>query len=282
MDELEGLKEFRASLPAPDTARVGKMRAALNRAMDEARVDDAQPKALRSRIRTPRSWALAAGTAAVAIAVAVVVLPVSREPVDSGTASDIVYGDALMEFPYETASDVVSYADQVSLVTAISATVAPDDVPAGEAGGGLITRDVTFRIDRTLWHRSGAPTITGTFVANRGGWLSRSVNDGPKIQSRFALHGAPWFDVGSQYVMPLAFNNDKWGPIMPLAEFPYVESTVRPAETQETPLARELRGASLVEIGAAFTVATADPIAVKHFDLQPSARLKAVLAEQGQ
>jgi hypothetical protein len=193
---------------------------------------------------------------------------------------DIVYAEALVEFPYETPSDVISYADQVSLVTAIAAVEAPDNLPEGEASGGLVTRDVTFRIDQTIWHRPDVTAMKGTFVANRGGWLSRSFNDGPKVTSKFALEGAPWFEVGSQYVMPLAYNHGEWEPIMPFAEFPYIDGRVQPGETQVSPLAKLVGGASLTEVDSVLEGANPDPAASAHMDLPPSERLEAVIADR--
>ena len=228
--------------------------------------------------------AASAGAAALAIGLAVVAVAISREPVHSGPTPGVVYGGALLEFPQDTASDVVSYADQVSLVTAISETRVPD-VPS-EGDGRLDARHVTFRIERTLWHREGAPSLEGTFVTGHGGWVFTSANDGPKVEGKFVPElGALWIEVGSQYVMPLAFNHDEWGSMMPLAEFAFDSDLgVTPQASQMTPpgyeLGRELSGATLDEVTAVFTAATPDPAAAQHFDLQPSARLDAVIAER--
>jgi hypothetical protein len=219
---------------------------------------------------------VAASVGAAALATAVSTLVVSHQPVNAGPASSIVRGGgALLEFPQDTASDVVSYADQVSLVTAISETRVPD-VPA-EGDGRLDTRNVTFRIERTLWHREGAPSLEGTFVSSHGGWVFTSVNDGPKVEGKFLPElGVLWVEVGSKYFMPIAFNHDEWGATMPLAEFPFDSDLgVSPEKTQTTPLAIELSGATLDEAAAVFAGAAPDPLAAQHFDLQPSARVRA-------
>jgi hypothetical protein len=232
-----------------------------------------------------RSILVAASAGAAALALVVLTLVVSHEPMNAGPASSIVGGGgALLEFPQDTASDIVSYADQVSLVTAISETRVPD-VPS-EGDGRLDRRDVTFRIERTLWHREGAPSLDGTFVAISGGWVFSSFDDGPKVEGKFVFEGAPWIEVGSQYIMPLALNKDEWGPYMPLAEFAFdPDLGVSPEATQMTPpgneLGNELSGATLAEVTAVFTAATPDPAAAQHFDLQPSARQNAVIAERG-
>lgn len=67
-------------------------------------------------------------------------------------------------FPSDTTSDVVSYADHVALVTAISEADAPPEstvpgtFPPGETA---VYRQVTFRVDSTLWSRANAPTTPG-------------------------------------------------------------------------------------------------------------------------
>lgn len=244
-------------------------------------MDDRHSNGARLRIGFAPRLLVAASAGAAALAIVVLILAVSHKPVNSGPASSIVGGEALVEFPYETASDVVSYADQVSRVTAISEKRAPDDVAPGEGDGSLITREVTFRIEETFWHREGAPSLDGTFVASRGGWVSQSFDDGPKVEAKLVLEGAPWIDVGSQYIMPLAFNKDEWEPIMPLAEFAFDSDLgVSPEASQMTPLANELSGATLDEVTVVFTAATPDPAAAQHFDLQPSARQRAVIAER--
>lgn len=190
---------------------------------------------------------------------------------------DIVYGDALEQFPSETAADVVSWADQVSVVTAVAASEIPEEAPPEQeaAGEGLVNRDVSFRVDQTIWHRDGAPSLSGTFNAVEFGWVLRESK-----RTRFTGLGTPWIEVGAKYLMPLAYDRDNWSPILPSAVFPYQDGRVRTVEHQDSALAKQLSGEALDQSGAIFASAQPDSAAAKHFDLQPTARQNAVIAER--
>jgi hypothetical protein len=239
------------------------------------------------RFNLPERWA-SAGLAAVAclgVAVGMTVFGPFGGPGTSGAGADhqrtaYITGEALLAFPQDTPSDVVSYADQVSVVTAVSARELPNDAAPQEAaaGDGMIDRMVTFRIDQTLWHRDGRPALTGTLDAREFGWMLHNFQ-----RTRFKTEGSPWIDVGSRYIMPLAKDSGQWGAIMPAAVFPYTSSGVgvQPEATQNTPLARTVARPTLAQVSTAFAQAKPDPAASKHFDLAPTARLKAVMAGQG-
>ena len=273
MDELEQLSGFRGHVSPPDAARVNKARAALDRAIEQERTR--RPLASLPGGFTKGRLPLAVGAAVVACgAAAAVVVPSLRDSTagapsvrdsapaapslrdsgDSGSAGAsgterIVYGEGLVAFPQETASNVVSRADRVVLVTAAAATEIGDNAPSTQsaAGDGLINRKVTFRVDRTLWQRAGAKALTGRFNAVETGWVLNNFR-----RSRFVLRGSPWIQVGSQYVMPVAFDDGAWQPLMPLAVFPYASGAVSPANTQDTPLAQRLSGKSLGEVAVVF------------------------------
>ena len=60
-------------------------------------------------------------------------------------------------FPHATLSDIVSYADQLSIVRVIDdrpGRMTPEEVAAGE---GYLPRFGTVVIERTLWSRKAAP-----------------------------------------------------------------------------------------------------------------------------
>ncbi len=222
-----------------------------------------------------RRWVLAGAAASLALAL-VAIFAIGLSDGNAGGEPVIVYGDALDQFSAETASDVVSWADQVSVVTAVAASEIPEEVPPERkaAGEGLINRDVTFRVDRTIWNRDGVPNRNGRFEAVEFGWVLQGFERTP-----FTSMGSPWIEVGSQYLMPLAYDRDKWGPILPSAVFAYQEGHVRPVEYQSSALAKQLSGASLDQSEVIFRAARPDPLAAKHFDLQPTARQDAVIAD---
>jgi hypothetical protein len=177
-------------------------------------------------------------------------------------------------FPSDTASDVVSYADHVALVTAVSQVEAtPTASPSpGTQGEPAIPRRITFRIDRTLWSRADAPAAPTQLTALWRGWL---VRDGKRVP--FVIHGMPWVIVGAQYVMPIAQDHGTFAPIQPFAVFRVTDGVVD-LEDQDTPLARDLADLSPTALTDVFAKALPDPLAVRFRNLSPRARLAAVLA----
>lgn len=201
------------------------------------------------------------------------VVVLSPKPTD--TVTDPLPADTDAPFPSNTASDVVSYADHVALVTAISETEAPpESTPPGTfpPGETAIYRQVTFRIDATLWSRADAPTAPKQFTALWWGWLVKGATRRP-----FIVRGAPAVFVGAQYVVPIAYDSNAFSAIQPFAVFRFNGGAVTPEE-QDTPLAHVLTHASRDEIADIFANARPDPLAEKHRHLSPRARLAAVLA----
>lgn len=177
------------------------------------------------------------------------------------------------EFPYKTASDIVSYADHVALVTAVSEREAPPPAaPEIGAPSDTISRRVTFRVDDVLWSRAGAPVAPTKFTALWWGWLANG-------RQPVVVDGAPWVFVGGRYLVPIAFDGKGFSPIQPFAVFRFDRGAVR-LEDQDTALARSLSGASRKAIAAIFAAAVPDPLAVRFADLLPGDRLNAVIAAQ--
>lgn len=177
-------------------------------------------------------------------------------------------------FPSNTASDVVSYADHVALVPAVSQVeTTPTASPSrGTAGESTIARTITFRVDRTLWSQPNAPAPPGRLTAMWWGWL---IRDGKRVP--FVVDGMPWVVIGAQYVMPIARDRGTFAPIQPFAVFRVTRGTVE-LEEQYTPLARQLDGLSLSAAVGKFADAAPDPVAARFTNLPPRRRLAAVLA----
>lgn len=185
------------------------------------------------------------------------------------------FAETEVPFPSDTASDVVSYADHVVVVTAVSQVEAtPSASPARGTEGGepTIPRSITFRVDRTLWSRPDAPAPPRRLTALWWGWL---VRDGTRVP--FVVHGMPWIIVGAQYVMPIAQDRGTFAPIQPFAVFRITRGVVD-LEEQDTRLARNLADLSVSAAKDVFTTASPDPLAVRFNHLPPRARLAAVLS----
>lgn len=221
-----------------------------------------------------RTWALAAVAGVVALAARGAIrtaAPIPARPVLTPTPT---VADTQAEFPYETASDVVSYADHVALVTAVSevevpATASPEP---GATGERTIARRVTFRVDGTLWSRPDAPAAPAELSAIWWGWLMRGERRVP-----FVVNGMPWVFVDGQYVMPIAYDGAAFSPIQPFAVFRFDRAAVA-LEDQDTALARDLVRVSRRGVAAVFASAVPDPLTVQYRYLLPEARLNAVIA----
>lgn len=177
-------------------------------------------------------------------------------------------------FPSDTASDVVSYADHVALVTAVAEAEEPQTAVPMPTGSNLpaIPRRVTFRIDRLLWSRPDAPAAPATVTAKWCGWVIAAGKRRP-----CATTGTPWVFVGGQYVMLIALDRGAFAPIQPFAVFRSNDGAVT-LEEQDTPLARQLANTSLDRVAGVFANAVADPVSVRYGHLSPRARLAAVMA----
>lgn len=195
----------------------------------------------------------------------------ASRPDDAAPVQQVADTDA--PFPDRTASDVVSYADHVVLVTAISERDAERDLattpsPRSEP---TIPRRITFEIDQTLWSRPAAPPPPERLTAVWWGWL---VRDGRRVP--FVVNGTPWVVVGGQYVMPIAYDGAVFTSIQPFAVFRFDEGAVV-LEEQATPLSREIANASRDGVASVFANAVPDPLAVRYAHLRPRARLAAVM-----
>ncbi|MDQ1746742.1 MAG: hypothetical protein QOD07_1005 [Frankiaceae bacterium] len=187
------------------------------------------------------------------------------------TATTRPIADAHAQFPYQTASDVVSYADHVAIVTAVSQREAPrNEQPEAGAPRDSISRLVTFRIDDVLWSRAGARGAPTKFTALWWGWLAKG-------HQQFVMDGTPWVFVGGHYVVPIAYDGKEFSLIQPYAVFRFDRGAVT-LEEQHTALARSLDGASRRAAAKVFQDATPDPLAVRYADLLPRDRLNAVIA----
>jgi hypothetical protein len=167
---------------------------------------------------------------AVAVVAALVGIPTARQPPSERThrpserTTPPTFPDAEGPFPDATASDVVSYADHVALVTAISETELPQTASPSPTARGerAIYRRVRFRVDATLWSRDGARAAPPDLTAVCPGWLLRDNKRVP-----FVIHGAPWIIVGAQYVMPpIAYTGTVFEAIQPFAAFRFDRTTV--------------------------------------------------------
>lgn len=223
--------------------------------------------------RHPLRWIVVGVAVLAVIAAAIAVSVVSRSSPKSAqnTATTQTFPDAHAQFPYQTASDIVSYADHVAIVTAVSQREAPPSAePETGAPSDTVSRWVTFRVDDVLWSRAGAPAAPIKFTALWWGWLA-------KDHQPVVMDGTPWVFVGGHYVVPIAFDGKEFSLIQPYAVFRFDRGAVT-LEEQHTALARSLSGASRSQAATVFATAVPDALAVRYANLLPRDRLNAVIA----
>jgi hypothetical protein len=273
MDEIQVVDTFRAELSRRHPEHMHEARAELRVAMRPE--TDAQRYHRRRRVRE-RGLA-AAGVLAVGAAVALLAV---FGGAGNNRQGDIA-ADAAALFPYDTASDVVSYADQIALVTAVSSADHPDenvDPEQAKADGWMVGRDITFHVDQVVWHRDGAPLLTGDFSSLTAGWWVRP--DGTK--HKFKLGGTAWVELGDRFLAPLALDNGAWSMMWPFDTFPVKGGVLAPLDTQHGELADRIAGLDLAKAGQVFAAARPDPLAARHFDLGARARARAVSVDRRQ
>lgn len=141
-------------------------------------------------------------TAAAAITWAALDTRSAPDPAAGAHDSDAVsVGHAADHLPNASATDWVSYADHVVLVSPVSEQVVPPTATELERGEGLIGRTLQMRVDEVLWSaakRTPAPT---TFDWQAFGWQFRDGN--PDARVPLAAEDAPRFEVGHQYVLAI-------------------------------------------------------------------------------
>ena len=260
MDDLEPRGEPRPALASPD-------------ARDEAPAEPESNRRRRGRVAALLALLLLGGTT-----IAVLTRRPHSVAIQPTPAAQPTPADTDAPFPSDTASDVVSYADHVALVTAVAEADAPPEsapppgtFPPGETAA---YRQITFRIDATLWSRADASPTPKQFTALWWGWLVKGTSRRP-----FIVRGAPAVFIGAQYVMPIAYDGSAFSAIQPFAVFRFNEGAVTPEE-QETPLAQVLSHGSRDEVADVFARAVPDPLAMRYMHLLPRPRLAAVIAAQ--
>jgi hypothetical protein len=207
---------------------------------------------------------------------------------DSGgsVASDssVIHAEGSGRLPDNTVVDWVSYADAVVVATVLSEQAIPVRADLlTPAGAGVQGRTLSLRIDRRIWNRSGARPVPAQLQIESGGWVIRNF-----VEKRPFTVGRVRLEVGSAYLMPLAwipaseFSPAQFGPLG--SDTPaLMGSDNRPVAPEGASGAvSEFSGKPLDEIAATLANAVPDPLAVKHFDLDPLPRWNAVLKEMGQ
>lgn len=275
-------RRLRTRSPAGESQVKGAVRT--ERAVDDNATTQASPVAPRPApdpTTHPPARRLALAVLLLLVCGAVAIVVARRQPEPGPTTMSVLptatTPPATTEapFPSDTASDVVSYADHVALVTAVAEADAPPRSTTTTASPGaehIVMRTITFRVDRTLWSRPDAPAPPARFTSPWWGWL---LHDGKRTP--FIVTGAPVVFLGAQYVMPIAYDGSTFSAIQPFAVFRMGRDGIR-LEEQDTPLAKVVNGLTAAGVAATFADARPDPLAASLDHLLARQRLAAVLA----
>ncbi|WP_137994141.1 hypothetical protein [Streptomyces vilmorinianum] len=126
-------------------------------------------------------------------------------------AGSVLLAEASDHLPSETATDWVTYADHVVVVSAVSERRVPASRAEVERGEGVIGRQVTLKIDKVLWSRAGAPKAAPkTWDYNATGWqFTDGKVDAPR---KMALHERPRVEPGHTYIMAMVWEEARCSP----------------------------------------------------------------------
>ncbi|TDD21592.1 hypothetical protein [Nonomuraea diastatica] len=121
---------------------------------------------------------------------------------DGGGTGGVVLAHGSDRLPSHTASDWVTYADHVVVVTAEAERELPASEDERAAGQGYLPREVTLAVKETLWSRQGAakPVPEPRFVWPAAGWTFGE--DGRRL---LAMEGQPRIEVGHTYILAIAW-----------------------------------------------------------------------------
>ena len=128
-----------------------------------------------------------------------------RVPSARQSAPAVTVGHAADHLPNESATDWVTYADHVVLVSPVSETEVPPSATEVARGEGLIGRSLDLRVERVLWSREGGPAAPEQIDWHAFGW--QFTGGDLSARTPLAAEDAPRLEVGHQYVLAV-----RWEP----------------------------------------------------------------------
>lgn len=170
------------------------------------------PVARNGRMRAIRPGALAVvlGVLVAGCATADRAAPAPAAPLVARTqAGDVVVGAAGRDRTgSQSASDWISYADHVLVVTVVEEIRHPPSRSETERGEGLIGRTVRLRVDRVLWSALDAPQPPPSALElSAAGWIFND-NESRTGTRKLALRNASRLENGHTYVKAVGWIDD--------------------------------------------------------------------------
>ncbi|MFE6828140.1 hypothetical protein [Streptomyces sp. NPDC057690] len=232
-----------------------------------------------------------------AVAGALALVPLT----DDGSAGEadssaVVLGASEKEaVPSFTATDWVSYGDQVAVVRVTAEHERRDtdtETETDEEAGteeDYLSRTVDLQVRELVWARSDAPALPPTVSVTADGW---QLKDGTKHE--LGSPDSSRLEVGHDYVITFArFSDGAWSPLGSGGVLPYDHSRIGEGEFQgetgtadayrstwedrlvpgdEQPMAFRTAGKPATSVQGILRSATPDATAARYFDLDPAAR----------
>jgi len=151
--------------------------------------------------------------------------------------------------PGETLADWARHGDQLSVISVINET-RPVTWPGYRNSGGLVGREVTVRVERTLWRRTGVPRAGRVLHFGVWGWMYDDDQDPHSSRAELVAEGTTRMEVGRRYLAVLVRWRGGWMPlrdsaVMTLSPDGRVTSDVYEGQPSEGAVA--LRGRTLAE-----------------------------------
>lgn len=183
----------------------------------------------------------------------------------------LVIGHGYPRWPAETLVDWVGFADQVSVVTIESErqlSLTPDVVEIGE---GYVGREVTARIEKTIWSRPQAASVAGKVRLRVAGWAAHDRELRP-----FAHGDGPRIEVGERFIAALLKSPEgEWSLLSAGAAIPLRGTGAELIDRQKRALpeiASALDGKDVQAIAKILVEVEPESLASKHSGLDADAR----------
>ncbi|MEV6158770.1 hypothetical protein AB0L53_51435 [Nonomuraea sp. NPDC052129] len=192
-----------------------------------------------------RRFAIAGAGIAAVLVTATAAMSGSMGAAAGGSAAQpykMVMAEADDRLPSVTATDWVTYADHVVVVSAASEQRLQPTQTELERGEGLIGRAVDLRVKEVVWSREGAPKpAPDGWTYNAAGF---AFNDGNVTEAvPMAVHDRPRIEAGHDYIMAIVWEEarcsdgdepepGKWWGLGEGSEVPYDGSVIGQGEQE--------------------------------------------------
>lgn len=178
--------------------------------------------------------------------------------------------------PYYTATDWVTYADRVVVVTvdgqrALETELDPED------NVGYIGRALEVTVEETVWSRPGAPDLPKPLEIGSAGW----IQGGDGTRDRYA--DDVWPEVGHRYVIALGYAEGGWNDFAAGTTIAYDQGIIGgdsddPDRYPE--IVQSVWGQPVSALAQRLEEAKPDPYAAKYMDLPIDQRYQKALADR--